>query len=693
MELQEFREETLQTVGLSARANLEFNSVEYAKIVANDLIEFEECTDYNPLYYEGLDKKGRKIEIYGYVHDEDDNTLSIFSCAYSGKDEMEVLTKVDVMRLFERAKAFVLASFDGVIQAGADESNEAYELSAFLSSKREEIERYRFYIISDCEKSDRMKTLEVEPIDGKPTVISLWDISNYFDLKVSKLGYDDTVITFSDFNSPGIPCLKASEEVAGSRYDAYLCVMPGHLLAQLFDKYGGRLLEANVRSFLRLTTKTNKGIRATMLKEPHMFFAYNNGITTTATGVMVEDRPEGKAITGITCLQIVNGGQTTATISTVTKSKDSVDIDSIYVPMKISVIPKKDAEEIVPKISRCANTQNKISEADFFSNHPFHRLMDSYSHKTRVSPQNGETYTTRWFYERARGQYMQEQAGLSMADKKKFLLENPKDKFFTKTDLAKFRNSYEKHPEIVSRGAQASFMEYARKISEVWIANEAVFNEEYFKESVALAIIFRETEKLVTNQPWYNGGYRANIVTYTVAKLSDMVDEMGGKLDLMMIWDDQSLSEVLRQQIVLIAKYVSESITAPNPVVQNVTQWCKRPACWERVKALHIEPLPGITKCLISEGRQKYRQRAAATTRRTTSNINARIQVVNAGSEYWKNICQWGIDHDLLNPDERSFLKSAFNMDRENGGRLPSEAQSSVIIKIRDRLREDGFKG
>lgn len=689
MNLEEFRRDALQSAYIDAAVNLEFNSVEYLGTVVRDLIEFDECTDYTPCYYEGSDKKGKKIKIFGYNYDEDDCTLSIFSCSYSGRDEISTITQTEINRIYERAKSFVTESFSGTIQEYADESTQAYELACLISSIQHEIERYRFYIITDSQKSERIKTLSVDPIGDKPVVISLWDITNYFDLKVSKMGYDDVEIDFASFGVEGIPCLKVSEDVAGDNYDAYLCVMPGLLLAQLYEKYGGRLLEANVRSFLKLTTKTNKGIKATILKEPHMFFAFNNGITTTATDIRVKDGPIGKIMTGATSLQIVNGGQTTATIYAVSKSKENPDIHSVYVPMKISVIPPKSAEELVPKISRSANTQNKVSEADFFSNHPFHRQMELLSRKIRAPALHGRPYATHWFYERARGQYLQEQANLTPSEKKKFLIENPKSQYFTKTDLAKFRNSYERLPHIVSMGAQASFMRYAKDVSDEWEKNSVAFNEIYYKESIALAIIFRGTESLVSEQPWYNGGYRANIVTYSIAKLADLIEDNGRKLDLLKIWEEQAMDGALKEQLIEICEQVYNSITASNPVVQNVTQWCKKPACWDRVKSLRMELSPEIDKCLISENKERFRQRGARIHQKEVDKMNARIDVVNAGGQYWRSLYEWGVDHNLLNAIDKSMLKAAFEIEDRI---LPSEKQSIEIIKIRDRLREDGYR-
>mgnify|MGYP000978776976 CR=1 FL=1 len=233
-------------------------------------------------------------------------------------------------------------------------------------------------------------------------------------------------------------------------------------------------------------------------------------------------------------------------------------------------------------------------------------------------------------------------------------------------------------------------MNYAKTVSEIWEKSPEVFNENYFKESIALAIIFRGTEALVSEQSWYNGGYRANIVTYSISKMIDLIDSQGRKLDLLKIWEDQSLDASLREQMAVICEQVFTSITATNPVVQNVTQWCKKPACWQRVKELKIELSPEFEKCLITEKKERFRQRGAKAHQRGINRMQARIEVVNTGSKYWMRLHDWGIEHGLLNQSEISMLRSAFEIEDNI---LPSEKQSVEIIKIRDRLREDGYRG
>ncbi|MEZ5461921.1 AIPR family protein [Dokdonella sp.] len=151
--------------------------------------------------------------------------------------------------------------------------------------------------------------------------------------------------------------------------------------ADLYEKFGARLLETNVRGFLSERGKVNRGIRSTIQNSPQMFFAYNNGLTATASSVELDE--DNSRILDIKDLQIVNGGQTTASLFWARK-KHKADLGSVSVQMKLSVIPDSlgdSFDEIVGKISEYANSQNKVSEADLSANRGFHREMEKISRR------------------------------------------------------------------------------------------------------------------------------------------------------------------------------------------------------------------------------------------------------------------------------------------------------------------------
>ena len=217
-------------------------------------------------------------------------------------------------------------------------------------------------------------------------------------------------------------------------------IVPGQQLAEIYDKWGPRLLEANVRSFLQARAKTNKGIQKTIKDNPELFFPYNNGLSATADAVTCDFGPDGLMISEIKNLQIVNGAQTTGSIHSGLKSAKE-QLLNVYVQMKLTVVPPERSEEVVPKISEFANTQNKVNAADFFSNHPFHVRMEQFSRAVLFARKEGERHDSKWFYERSRGQFINARSKLTAAQLRKFDLEYPKSQLFSKTDLAKFELS------------------------------------------------------------------------------------------------------------------------------------------------------------------------------------------------------------------------------------------------------------
>ena len=262
---------------------------------------------------------------------------------------------------------------------------------------------------------------------------------------------------------------------------------------------------------------------------------------------------------------------------------------------------------MIRNISRSSNSQNKVSDADFFASHPFHRRMEQISRHLFAPASEGAQYETKWFYERARGQYLQEQMRLTPAKKKQFELQHPKNKVIKKTDLAKVQNTWRGFPQIVSKGAQTNFNSFAEYIDEQWNANEEQFNERYFQTTAALILLFQYLEKTIPKQPWYEGGYRANIIYYTLAQFRRLLHSQyqGRELDLMLIWNRQSVPEQVGTVLIALAELVLLRITDPSRKVANVTQWCKRNDCWEDVKKIHID----IPEDITNIGKSKLKRR------------------------------------------------------------------------------------
>jgi hypothetical protein len=562
-----------------------------------------------------------------------------------------------------------------------EESASGYELAREIYEKASIISKIRLYLLSNAELSKRVSAIPDRKIMGYPCFFDIWDISRVFRLESSGKTREDIVLDFGKYSEDGIPCLTAF--IGDHICESYLLIMPGNLVADLYEQYGERLLEQNVRTFLQFRGKINKGIRNTILNEPGMFFPYNNGLSVTATDVETNESRD--RIKSITNLQIVNGGQTTASIYTAIK-KNRADLSDVFIQVKLSVVPEDQVETVVPKISLYSNTQNKVSAADFFSNHPFHLRIEEISRRLWAPSPEGGLRETHWFYERARGQYANAQANLTSAKKKEFLSKFPRHQMFTKTDLAKFEHTMNMLPHKVSLGAQRNFAEFADKISKEWERNDTQFNELYFQQLIAKAILFRYLDKNVMKQDWY-GGYKANIVTYSLALLAKMVADTGKYLDLTRIWKEQDISSALKEQLLMIASAVNEKIQETPAETTNVTEWCKKELCWYGVKEIPISLSQELFDELIDSEEMEYRKKNAKKVQIVDNGIKGQTYVVEKGAGYWQQLRQWVAAIEFLSPKEISILQIACEMPNK----LPSHKQSKILLEIEKKAIKEGF--
>jgi hypothetical protein len=466
---------------------------------------------------------------------------------------------------------------------------------------------------------------------------------------------------------------------------SYLLVMPGRVVAELYKNYGERLLEQNVRTFLQFRGNINKGMRNTIVNEPQMFFSYNNGISATAEEVQTNGDKD--RLLSAKNLQIVNGGQTTAAIFTAGRSPE-VDLSNVYVQVKLSVVSNDLVEEVVPRISEYSNTQNKVSAADFFSNHPFHRKMEEFSRRLWAPSPSGMVQQTHWFYERARGQFVNKQATLTPAEKKKFLIQNPKSQMLTKTDLAKYVRTFEGMPNEVSKGAQKNFSGFAGELGKLWDRNDGNdFNELWFKRLIGKTILFRQLDSLVMRAPWYTG-YKANIVTYALAKFDDMVRHKGAHIDFLKIWDSQALPKDLAGQLLEVAESVNALIlNPPQDATSNISEWAKTERCWSTVKAAGMKLLPEAEKYVIDGEQNRDLEKEAERTDSIQVAIHAQTYVVEKGAGHWQQLREWNGINRKLTAKETGVLDVACEIPR----RIPSDKQSHVLIEAENRAKVEGF--
>ncbi len=691
MDAQEFIKDFLEGVKAASVATGEGSCACFVDNVASYLIDDEILPDFVPCYFPG-EYKRKKFRIDGYVFDEFDRTMNLIVADYNGLEEDRTLTLSAANQAISRAMVFVDASLNSTLSEDVDISTNASDLIDLIVSNKDSIRKYRVFLFTDAKTSSRIKSMDVEPFSGIPVEAQIWDLNRLFEVCTSPEG-ENIEIDFKDYVEKGIPCIEANVG-EGQKYRSYLGVIPGELLADIYDKYGARLLEGNVRSFLSTKVAVNKKIRETIINQPQMFFAFNNGISVTAKDVQIETSGGMKYITGARDFQIINGGQTTASLYNARRNNQA-DLSAVYVQMKLTEIDETkvtndESDSLIRDISRSSNSQNKVSDADFFASHPFHRQMEQISKVTYAPAVHGAQYETRWFYERARGQYLQEQMRLTPAKKNEFLLKNPKKQLIKKTDLAKVHNTWLGHPDIVSKGAQTNFIQFANYIDEQWQVNDAKFNERYYQSIVALMIMFDYLSSYVPKQPWYEGGYRANIIAYSVALFHRLIMKQfpGQDLDLILIWNKQELPEPVKTALGNIAEEVFYKITDPDRPVINVTQWCKRTGCWDSVQSMKISLPDELATCLIDSEDSKRQKRLARKDQKVIKGINAQTEVVKLPAEHWKRLAEFAVAHHLVSPIDATALKVACQLPFK----IPNSVQARHLLDLESQARSEGFR-
>lgn len=684
-ELEEFRQDMLARSRARAEADSNFLHSAFAEVAAEMLEEAEEVLDFQPCYYRGKGSRNRNLAVDGYAFDDADGSMRLVVTDFSGGATAQVLTRTDAKVLFAGLVAFAEDALKGAVERNTDESSPEHGLARELRTRGAAVTRYRCYLVTDHVLSEKVKDWPEGEIGGVPADFHIWDAARFLRAQQSRSGRDELVVDFTEFVPGGLPCLPAG--VDAGTYEGYLCVIPGAVLADIYDRYGSRLLEGNVRAFLSTSGGVNRGIQQTVQKEPQMFFAFNNGISATASAAALAHGQGGSRILSATEFQIVNGGQTTASLSHA-RRRGGYALDGVYVQVKLSVVGEEESGNLIPLISRFSNSQNKVSDADFFSNHEFHRQVEKMSRRLRAPAKRGSQVETFWFYERARGQYAVELGRVTGAKRRQFELENPRDQLVTKTDLAKVENSWRCLPHEVSRGAQKNFLRFAETVTKDWELGAERFNDEYFRGAIAKLVIFRALEKLVPKEPWYNGGYRANIVAYSLAKLADMAGtaERGRHLNLDLVWRQQSLPTALEEQLRLIAAAAYTTLTSPETGIQNITEWAKKELCWKRLKEAQVKWLPAMSELLVDAEELASRNRAAKADAKVDAAVSDMAEVLAFGAERWAKLRSSAASAGLLTGEDERLLRVATNPRW-----VASDRQARELVKLRSRLFREGL--
>lgn len=682
MTIEEFAEEIRQEV-LSRCTDGDsghFKEDKFTEVLIEYLVQANEVDDGEVCYYKH-NSRGEKINAFNLSADGE--CIDLFVTDHTDTVPPASVPNSDVKIHFRWLLRFFEAAMRGS-HGGLEESSPAFELAQQIYEQRGDLSKARFFFLTDgIARNPEVEDVTVEGVEVRHYI---WDLEKLRRFFTSRMQREVITIDFeSDFGG-AVPCIATSDPTG--EYRTFLAFFPGSLLAKLYGEYGPRLLEKNVRSFLQAKGKINKGIRATIQDAPHRFLAYNNGISVTAENVELDQLGSGSvALKRARDFQIVNGGQTTASIYHAFK-RDNADLSGLVVQVKLTVLndPEKIAE-FVPLISQYANSQNKVNAADFSANHPYHVKLEELSRRLWAPAAIGTERQTHWYYERARGSYLDDKMREGTpARMRAFEALCPVRQKFTKTDLAKYENTWNQFPHHVCLGAEKNFIKFTEFNLE---RGHPEPDEDYFHRLVAKGILFKTAEKLVGAQKY--GGFRANIVTYSLAWLSH---HSAQRIDLDRIWREQQLSETLCAAVVKVSAFANEHITNPPPNRRNPGEWSKRQESWEAFCAKNIDLAPEFEADLLdlsvlgSSGPIESTNGPEGTNSGEPSEQVQRLMKITADT--WFQLSHWAKETENLKPWQRGL---AFSLGRLAANKkVPSDKQSVQGLKILEEAERRGFK-
>jgi hypothetical protein len=588
MELSEFLRQTQAEVKMeigermgNSDANYPYPELVFAEVVMQHMSDIG--MTFEPFVCHYSAKVGNtNLRLSGYSVSDEADQLDLFVSLYSGVDDLTPVTDTETKMAAEQCLRFLARCAEGRLASTMDESNDAYTLAVTIQNCYPDLDQIRIYVLTD--RQARSKNFKTREIKNKTVKLEVMDIERLFRHWAEGKQVDEIVVNFEEIVGGALPCVYVPGE--NEDYDYALTVFPGEALRFVYDKYGGRLLEANVRSFLSTTGKVNKGIRGTLREHPELFMAYNNGIVIIANEVRLGRTPDGApGLLWMKGMQIVNGGQTTASIYFTKKKNPETDLRRVRIPAKIIKLRSADIETeeaFISAISRYANSQNVVRQADLSANKPFHVEIEKIANTTYCPDGVG-----RWFYERAAGSYnvMLTRDGTTPGRLRQLKESIPSQRKITKTDLAKFLNVWKQMPHIVSLGSQKNFVEFMKELEDSnGEASESVPDVTSYKEMIAKAIFFKCTQKIVRSM---FPAFQANITAYLVALTAN---RMGEKLDLDKVWQQQDLSHQLKEQLRIWATDVNE-ILYKSANGRMVSEWAKKPECWQAVREATYAPI------------------------------------------------------------------------------------------------------
>lgn len=668
----------------------DFRELAYTRMLADELDAAGVLESPVVCHYEH-GKSAAVFKVSGYGVPDEDSRLDLLVTIYNAGPHAGIptLNASEVDTSFNKLERFLGKALDGLHEELEPALPERH-MAERIHLLRGKFDRVNFFLFTNCRLAVRQEKQRKFRVHGVPATYEVWDIERFRRLRESGAGYEALNVDLRAQPAGGLPCVRL--DVKDEGYRTCVAIFPGSLLRDLYDEHGSRLLELNVRSYLQAKGKINKGILETLRNDPADFMAYNNGITVVAENIVFGRLKSGhEGILELQGMQIVNGGQTTASIHRAAKEFEA-DLSKVYVQGKIVTVDPARFNEVVPLISRYANSQNKVTDPDLQANHRFHIGLERVAKREWTPGQ-----TSKWFYERARGSYQtaRSREGVTEARRREFDKKFPSHQRFTKEELAKFENCWRGLPHVVNRGGQKNFAQFMtfikQELGDLPINWEPSADE--FKRFIGKAILFRDVQRIVKADETITA-YRINVTTYTVSLLAE---KTARRIDLDSIWKRQQISEALAETARLWSPVIFRSLLDySQQQTAHIDNILKSPAAWEHMLSLNLK-LPAVVEeelvtSTVPRGGSTGGGRGAPRSSEEFSNQDhnnaARCMELNATQ--WMAIVKWGNDSGNLQIWQLGIATTLASYAAQGWSRTPSQKQAKHGAAIIEAARAAG---
>lgn len=548
----------------------------FCEIAADYLSDSSLISGFQPSPYYMEHEIGGNLKIDGFCLNDNETVLSLFVTNYNHTNNVSKLNLKDVEQQFKQ----LYRVLNYVIKPTECNLPKANVLSAlnreYRAGIKDNVVKIDFYLFTNNIAANKKEVTTSKIITKKDNDIvdynfRICDINELERLHKNNQKLD---IEVDEFYDKPIHVLKP--HIGNASYGTAITILPGEFLYNIYSEFKGQLLESNVRSFLSARVKINKGIKNTLINNPEMFLAYNNGLCVTVSEI--ELNPDNTVKT-FKDFQIVNGGQTTSSIFFATqeakKSRISVNLGKVNVMAKITEIRRNiDSIKIQSTIAKNSNLQNAVKQSDLSSNEEYLINLHSCSKKYRNPTSNDYFY-----FERTRGQYSLEK-NLSK-NERQFLNLYPQKNKLEKADLSilyfcAFGGKVE--PFISVQSAEKRY----NIIKGYFDAENKKIGEEYFLNIVGSFILYKLFKTKYGVGKNAIGRIRKNVIAYSIGLLQEQLKSERKTIDFKKIWDSNFIENVDELKIKNFLNYVND-LLLENLDDGRLDEACKKKESWDKI--------------------------------------------------------------------------------------------------------------